>query len=66
MRNPSPVVAVLTLHVAFPGDAKDTALLAEIEQHEMSRLLLHRLVVLEVALQRVAELRDDAAQAPLQ
>ena len=42
------VPAVLTLHVAFLGDSQDTA--PPPEQHEMSRLLLHRLVVLEAAL----------------
>ena len=66
MQHRPPVPAVLTLHVAFLGDARDTAPIVDLKQHEMSRLLLHRLVVLEVALQRVAELRNDAAQAPLQ
>jgi len=55
------VPAVLTLHVAFLGDSQDTA--PPPEQHEMSRLLLHRLVVLEAALKRVAELGISAAQA---
>jgi hypothetical protein len=64
MQHRPPVSAGLTLHVAFFCDAKDTAPPAPIEPHEMSRLLLQRLLVLEVALQRVAELRT--AQAPLQ
>ena len=60
------VPAVLTLHVASFCNPKDTAPTAQIDTHEMSRLLLHRLMVLEVALQRVAELYRKAAQAPLQ
>jgi hypothetical protein len=64
MQHRPPIPAVFTLHATLLGDAKDTAPPAEIEKHEMSRLLLHRLVVHEAALERVAELRDDAAQAP--
>ena len=66
MQHRPPVPAVLTLHVAFLGDARDTAPIVDLEQHEMSRLLLHRLVVLEVALERIAALRQGVAQAPLQ
>ncbi|WP_348262645.1 hypothetical protein P8935_22975 [Telmatobacter sp. DSM 110680] len=57
------VPAVLTFHVAFLGDSQNTE--PPPEQHELSRLLLHRLV-LEAALKRVAELWIGAAQEPLQ
>lgn len=65
MRNSSTVAAILTRQVAFIGDAKDTASVGD-GQHEMSRLLLHRLIVLAAALQRIAELQCEAAQAPIQ
>ena len=63
MRNPSPVVTVLNLRVVFIGDAKDTAPVAETDQHAMSRVLLHRLIVLVVAMQRIAQIQCAAAQA---
>ena len=63
MRNPSSITAVLTLLVAFMGDARDDALITEKDQHDLSRLLLHRLTVLEAALRRIEELRRGIAPA---
>ena len=63
MRNSSSINAVLSLRVAFIGDAQDEAPITETDQHDQSRLLLHRLTVLEAALRLVAELRRGTAPA---
>jgi hypothetical protein len=47
----------LILRVAFIGDDRDEAPITEKDQHDLSRLLLHRLTVLEAALRRVEDLR---------
>ena len=63
MRNPSSIVASLILRVAFIGDDRDEASNTETDQHDLSRLLLHRLTVLEAALRRVEDLRHETAPA---
>jgi hypothetical protein len=63
MRNPSSTVASLILRVAFIGDNRDEAPITETDQHDLSRLLLHRLTVLEAALRRVEDLRHETAPA---
>ena len=63
MRNSSSINAVLNLRVAFIGDARDKAPITETDQHDLSRLLLHRLAVLEAALRRVEDLRRETAPA---
>ena len=63
MRNPSSIVASLILRVAFIGDDRDEAAITEKDQHDLSRLLLHRLTVLEAALRRVEDLRHETAPA---
>lgn len=49
--NDSPVTAVLCLRVVFDGEAQEYA---EPEPHEMIRILLHRMMMLEAALLGVA------------
>ena len=63
MRNSSSINAVLSLRVAFIGDAQDEASMTEKDQHDLSRLLLHRLTVLEAALRRIEDLRRGTAPA---
>ena len=63
MRNSSLIAAVLSLHVAFIGDERAEAPITELNQRDISRLLLHRLTVLEAALRRLAELRLRTAPA---
>ena len=63
MRNSSSIAAVLTLRVAVIGDVRDEASITEKDQHDLSRLLLHRLTVLEAALRRIEELRRGTAPA---
>ena len=63
MRNLSPVDALLRLSVAFIGDDCDEAPMTEMDQlgYGISRLLLHRMEVLQSAMNRVAELQREAA-----
>jgi len=63
MRNSSSIAAVLSLQVAFIGDVRAEAPITETDQCDISRLLLHRLTVLEAALRLVAELRRGTAPA---
>ena len=63
MRNSSSTVASLILRVAFIGDDRDEAPNTGKDQHDLSRLLLHRLTVLEAALRRVEDLRHETAPA---
>jgi len=63
MRNSSSIAAVLSLRVAFIGDAQDEAPITETDQHDQCWLLLHRLTVLEAALRRIEELRRGTAPA---
>ena len=63
MRNSCSIAAVLTLRVALIGDVRDEASITEKDQHDLSRLLLHRLTVLEAALRRIEELRRGTAPA---
>jgi len=63
MRNSSSIAAVLTLRVALIGDVRDEASITEKDQHDLSRLLLHRLTVLEAALRRIEELRRGTVPA---
>ena len=63
MRHSSSVNATLILRVTSTRDAE--AATTETDQHEISRLLRHRLAVLEAALRRVEELRREAAKANL-
>jgi hypothetical protein len=63
MRNSSSIVATLSLNVVVIPDDSDEAPLTEKDQHELSRLLLHRLTVLRAALRRVKELKRGAALA---
>jgi hypothetical protein len=62
IKNSSPVTAVHILRVAFGDDERDDAPIGETNEHEMCRLLLHRLMVIETALRLVAALRRKAAQ----
>ena len=64
LRNASDVDAVLGLNVAFIGDDWSDLSIAEMNQDGVSRLLLHRLEVLQAAMNRVAELQREAACAP--
>jgi len=64
LRNLSPFGAFLSLNVAFIGDDRREASIAEISEDGISRLLLHRLEVLQAAMNRVAELQREAACAP--
>lgn len=63
MRNSSPIAAFTNLDVVIIADNGKQAPIQERDQHEISRLLLHRLTVLEAALRRVEELRRGAALA---
>jgi hypothetical protein len=53
---------VFTARVVFHDDDRESF---ELHQREEIRLLLHRLNVLRVAIQRVRELQRWAAQAPM-
>jgi hypothetical protein len=57
MRNSSLFKSSLILAVVFAGDEQADA-------HEMIRPLLDRMMVLEAAMQRVAQLQDEAAKPP--
>jgi hypothetical protein len=63
MRNSSSINAVLSLRVAFIGDTRDEAPITETDQHDLSRLLLHRLTVLEAAFRRIEDIRRGTAPA---
>ena len=63
MRNSSSINAVLSLRVAFIGDAQGEAPIKETDQHDLSRLLLHRLTVLEAAFRRIEDIRRGTAPA---
>ena len=54
------VPLTLTVRTLFTSECDDPPS----QLSELSRLLLYRLTVLEAALQRVARIRDDAADAP--
>jgi hypothetical protein len=64
MRNSFPVNATLILRV-LSSTEDQAASTTDTDQHELSRLLRHRLAVLEAALRRVEELRREAAKANL-
>jgi len=61
MRNLLPVAALLSLRVAFIGDKRDEAPLTDAGPDSVSRLLLHRMDVLQAAMNRVAEIQREAA-----
>ena len=60
MQNSSPFISSIR-NIAFAADSQKDA---DSDAPEMIRLLLHRLMVLEAALQRVAELHREAAAPP--
>jgi hypothetical protein len=64
MRNLLPLDALLSLRIAFVGDDCDDAPMTEMGRDSISRLLLHRMDVLQAAMRRVAELQREAACAP--
>lgn len=64
MHGSAPVTVTLILRVASVGAELGTGAIAETDPHGMRRLLIYRLRVLEAALERVAEIRRQAAQAP--
>ena len=59
MRNSPSVDAVLGLSVAFIGDAGSEE--PVMDEHDVLRPFLHRLEVLQAAMNRVAELQREAA-----
>ena len=54
----------LAAHVVFLGETPDPDSAICPDNSDLRRLLLHRLEVLEAALQRISELRGKAASAP--
>jgi hypothetical protein len=60
MRNSPSVDAVLGLSVAFIGDAGSEEPVKEMHGHDVLRPFLHRLEVLQAAMNRVAELKREA------
>jgi hypothetical protein len=61
MWNSPRIDAVLNLSVVFIGDDLGEVSITGTEQYDVSRLLLHRLEVLEDAMNRIAELQCEAA-----
>jgi hypothetical protein len=61
MRHSSPINVTFMLRVTYTRDRE--ALITETDQHELSRLLRHRLAVLDAALRRVEELRRETPKA---
>jgi len=64
MKAHSPNAVVLTMRVIIKNSDQDDQESLDAALVEFRRLLLHRLKVLEAAMQRVAELRRAAADAP--
>jgi len=54
---------MLIARVVFPGETPETDSAICFDTSDLRRLLLHRLEVLEAALQRISELRCEAANA---
>ena len=54
---------MLIARVVFPGETPETDSAICLDTSDLRRLLLHRLEVLEAALQRISELRCEAANA---
>jgi hypothetical protein len=57
------IASILSMQVAFIGDERAEAPITKTDYRDVSRLLLHRLSVLQADLRRVAELRRGTASA---